>query len=158
MVHRTMAVLFMAIGVTAGVLLTNNLGATLGVICYWIGWCLVGVLVVNAVLQDSDVVIDQNGISRTLFGRTWKSVEWTEVERVHVRSLWSLDLTKKVNVICFDRTSEAQPKHLRARRFAFSDAVEGAAELVQVLNSYISKHRLVVEVTSNGATTRSTQL
>lgn len=111
---------------------------------FLLGWCVVVLLVVNALLQGSDILVDDGGITRVFCGVRWKSIEWQDVCRIRLRNMRSFDSGRKIRIICFD-TKSAQRQFFGRFGTAFSDEVQNRDAMISLINRYLLKYELSVE-------------
>jgi hypothetical protein len=105
------------------------------------------VLLVGAVLLfgKSDVLIDDQGISRRLFGWTWLTIQWANVRLITAFPV-SGGYGYSARAFNIFPTVKAAIRLMPSGKMAFTDKVSGAPRLVELLNHYASSHRINIEI------------
>jgi hypothetical protein len=97
-------------------------------------WFLGVVVIVTA----SDVVVDDQGISRRLFGFTWKRIRWGNARLITEFLLQ----TPTGSTHCVNVFPIVKPRFriLPSGKISFSEKMERAPELLQILRQYASRY------------------
>lgn len=106
------------------------------------------VLGVIAILLNSSVVIDDQGISRKLFGVTWRRIDWNNVRLVTEFPLtgrgWK---TNGVNI--FPKVKP--PFHIYpSGKISFTEQIEGAEELMSSICNFSRKFGFETRLVHSG--------
>jgi hypothetical protein len=105
------------------------------------------VLLVGAVLLfgRSDVVIDEKGISRRLFGWTWKTVHWP-----NIRLITAFPVTGGYGYTAraFNIFPSVRPtvRLMPSGKMMFTDKMSDAPRMVELLNYYASTNGIKIEI------------
>ncbi len=97
----------------------------------------------------SDVLIDNTGITRVLFGKIIRRINWDNVKLVRVSPLSRWDSRKQVsayNIFASSRNATSP----RTRRIYFGDYGVDVHELISVINFYINEYKIPVEKIIDG--------
>jgi hypothetical protein len=97
-------------------------------------WFLGVVVIITA----SDVVVDDEGIARCLFGFTWKRIRWDNTRLITeflVRTPYGS--TRGVNVFPMVKS---RFRILPSGKISFTEKMERAPELLQMMRQYASKY------------------
>jgi hypothetical protein len=93
----------------------------------------------------SDVVTDDQGISRRLFGWTWQTVLWT-----NIRLITAFPVTGGYGYTAraFNIFPSVRPKVrlMPSGKMMFTDKMSDASRLVELLNHYASIHGIKIEI------------
>jgi hypothetical protein len=105
------------------------------------------VLLVGAVLLfgNSDVVIDEQGISRRLFGWTWQTVRWTNIRLI---TAFPVSGGYGYTARGFNIFPSVRPtvRLMPSGKMWFTDKISNAPRLVELLNHYASSQSIKIEI------------
>ena len=134
---------------TMGVIWMRREGVLGGLMFSAISCSVAGFFGIITIRGTSDVVVDDQGISRTFFGMTWQSFQWDSVERLVVRRV--MDPSSN-----FGKTIRAFVLYQKNRRrrllsgMSFLENAEKMPDLIRFLNHYIARHKIQIESDING--------
>lgn len=97
----------------------------------------------------SDILIDDTGITRVLFGKIIRRISWNNVSLVRISPLSRWDSRKQVSAYNIFASSKDATSP-RTRRIYFGDYGVEVNELISVMNFYISKYKIPVEKIIDG--------
>jgi hypothetical protein len=99
---------------------------------------LIGAIGVNAVLSASDVIIDARGISRSIMGRIWKTILWSDVKKIRMVNMptFSIPFGGMETVFYIDQTDIPRIYFRKGGGIFFTEQVHNIALLLDVLNYY----------------------
>lgn len=120
--------------------------------------CVYPFLTVNAWLATSDLVIDENGVSRTLFGKVWRRILWSNVSVVKVNEFLSLKTSKVAKSITIYPKVKPRIRFWPSGKMMLPAKVERPERLIEVMNAYVSANRIAVEKVSDGYKTDASTL
>lgn len=128
-------------------------GEGLGGIAFCLGFALFLLFVGKIFLYGRlDVQIDEQSISRMLFGRKVQLIKWQDVERVVVFPVRGAGVTG--GVTAYNICASASPAGgSRTRKIYFNDQSNDVSDLIRAMNIYIDQFQIRVEHVSNGVTT-----
>ena len=95
----------------------------------------------------SDVIISNEGISRTLLGRPWQSIPWDGVKVIKVGLMVDPRLSWKTRTLrLFDIIPKAKDRKTLRTRISFSEDANDMPRLIELLNRHIAAHCIRVEI------------
>jgi hypothetical protein len=110
-------------------------------------------------LNNAEVFVNEDGIGRRLRGRRTQWIYWNDVALVREYSAYASAYKAKLR---FVEVIPAKPSFLKFQlcsSMLISDRIERFdAKLIDVLNEYISKHAVKVEVKEDGTWRRRQRL
>jgi hypothetical protein len=99
---------------------------------------IVWFLGVIVIITASDVVVDDEGIARCLFGFTWKRIRWDNTRLITEFLVRGPAVsTRGVNVFPIVKS---RFRILPSGKISFTEEMERASELVQMMRQYASRH------------------
>jgi len=102
-------------------------------------------LLMLALLQKSDVIIDDSGISWFTFGKTWKTIRWNRINRIRIRSFKTrLFPSKTIIQYVIDQTEKPRLYFLKDGGLVFDNEIADFQELVSKINDYIGKYHIEI--------------
>jgi hypothetical protein len=105
------------------------------------------VLLVGTVLLfgNSDVVIDDRGISRRLFGWTWQTIRWTNIRLI---TAFPVSGGYGYTARGFNIFPSVAPtvRLMPSGKMWFTDKISDAPRLVELLNHYASSQSIKIEI------------
>jgi len=104
----------------------------------------------------SDIVIDENAISRVFLGKNLQSIEWSDVQRIVVFPIRGPGVSRNVNSYNVIEKTSGKKKILR--KIYFVDQYTDLTELIRVMNFFIAKYNIKVEHKFDGRTTVTSSL
>jgi hypothetical protein len=111
------------------------------------------------VIARSDVIVSNEGIARTLWGWTWRTIAWSNVELIKEFpvSRGNGQFVRGLNI--FPRVKPT-PRFTPSGKVFFTMDMKNSSELIQCLNRYIAAHgvALMVSETPLGESQLATQL
>lgn len=93
----------------------------------------------------SDIVIDDEGISRRLFGRTWQSIAWKNVRRITEFPIFNPDLHKMSRAFNIYPSVFPRFRLVPSGKMAFMEPAENAHQLVELIEHYAAAYRIELE-------------
>jgi hypothetical protein len=139
------------IGVVIGIVWINREGLFGGLVFLTIFALFISFIFVTAILGISDIIIDANGVSRSLLGHTWQAIYWPCITRIRIILVPDYESHKLTRTICIDQSNEARLLFfLKGGGMFFTETMENRQELAEELNQYITKYKIPVESTKNG--------
>ena len=93
----------------------------------------------------SDVVVDDQGISRCLLGKTWQTIRW---ENARLITAFPVSGGRSYMARGFNIYPIVKPQFslMPSGKMVFNDKVGDAPKLVELLNYYSSKHGIRIEI------------
>ena len=119
----------------------------------------VGVLAigVNFFLDTSELLVDETGLARRIYGGVVMQIPWTDIQRI--RESFRTKARNGPQVIIQVTPKFRRGLLLRYRRMlVISDQIESFDELIEILNERISRHSIRVEISSNGVWRQQSKL
>lgn len=112
-----------------------------------------------AIAGQSDIVIDDQGISRRFFGKKWQTIRWDNVQVIKTFPVGARGFPTKI-IRAFTICPTVQPLGIsyRSGKIGLTDGFENMEQLIELLNHYVSKYEIKIEVQSNGVTALVTRL
>lgn len=109
---------------------------------------------------QSDVVIDDRGISRRIFGRTWQTIRWDNVREIRVFLVKTVYEPNGVRAFAFypQRKPKGGFNLTPSGKLVFREKFEDMPKLIDLMNQYVSKHGLKIESTIKNVKTPVTRL
>jgi hypothetical protein len=148
----TVLVLFIALWILFAVVIPiegGSLGGTIFCLSVAVLLLFLGLIFL---IGKSDIIIDDDGISRALFGKTIQVVPWIDVQRVVVYPVRAAGVSRGVtayNIVA----SPSSSKRSNGRKIYFNDQSTDLTALIDFLNIFIVKHQIRVEYVAGGHTT-----
>jgi hypothetical protein len=93
----------------------------------------------------SDVLVDDQGISRRLFGWTWQTIQWGNVRLITAFPVFG---GSGYTPRAFNIYPSVRPKVrvMPSGKMSFTDKMSDAPRLIKLLNQYASSHGIKIEV------------
>jgi|SRR5271157_1591670 len=101
-------------------------------------------------MAKSNIVVDDQGISRTLFGWTWQTMRWDNVRFIRVVPTYDPALRKKVRTISLYPRTKPKVRLLPWTAMWFTDQAIDAGRLIAMINHYTALHRIKIESIDSG--------
>lgn len=101
-------------------------------------------------IGKTNIAIDNNSISRTIFGKRFKVIQWKDVERITVFPVRGAGVSSNVtgyNII----TSPNRSNSSNTKKIFFSNQGNDLSELLECMNIYIARFNIKAERESDGA-------
>lgn len=102
-------------------------------------------------IGKTNIVIDDESISRTIFGRRFKTIQWKDIERISVFTVRGGGVSANVtgyNII----TSRNKSNLSNTKKIFFSNQGNNLSELLEHMNVYIDRFNIKAERESGGTT------
>jgi len=117
-----------------------------GVAFLLVGILLFGVLGTMTTLGMSDIVIDEERISRRIFGAEWQSLRWDNVDRIAIFQIPDFGRLRRI------RAFKIYPRdgHI-ARRIAFNEQSGDITDLIELINELAARFSIKIEAEVDGA-------
>jgi|SRR5579864_1549204 len=95
-------------------------------------------------LDTSDIVVNDLGISRSILGWPWKTIQW---ENVRLITAFPVSGGPDYSARAFNIFPIVKPKIrlMPSGKIMFDDKVQNASALVDLLNQYVLKHGIKIE-------------
>jgi hypothetical protein len=93
-------------------------------------------------LMRSDLVIDDQGITRILCGKTVQVIRWDNIKLIKAEPVNVPGLSARLFAIY----RKVNPKFTLLRGTKVDDRIQGAPRLVELLDSYATKHSIEIKV------------
>jgi hypothetical protein len=90
------------------------------------------VVTANAYLINSDIEVNNNGISWLLFNHRWKGIEWGKVDHIRVSMLWGREHRKQICKIYVFNGKHSIPYFLG-----------GGMVILETIHDYLDLKRLI---------------
>jgi hypothetical protein len=112
---------------------------------------LLGYLVLGATyfLDTSELILDDMGIRRKIFGRMCMPITWRGIKVIREQFLMNQRVGGEIRIDILPNTPRDFSLRLR-KTIKFSEQVEKFDELIDILNQRITQYSIPVEVCSNG--------
>ncbi|HXS74346.1 MAG TPA: hypothetical protein VN725_09940 [Rhodanobacteraceae bacterium] len=107
-----------------------------------------GMLITGA----SDIVLSDKGVSRQLFGITWKEIHWSNISKVvvfFIPNFRAKSLQKAYNVFPHNKPVI---RLLPSGKIAFIGNAKNMNLLLEGMNHYLSRYNIRIELVSSGIT------
>ena len=147
-----------ALGVTIAVVSVRRGQFTPALAMFLLAYALVfgAFFFVAGILWSSDIALDEQRISRVLFGHCWQAIPWGQVALVRVVWLRDPQYQRRVRAFYVHRSGDLRSWGWPGQgRIFFRETVENAQDLLEQLNHYIRLHRIPVESVQDGVKTAS---
>ena len=113
----------------------------------------------TAIAGSSDIIIDENGISRRIFGKVWRTIQWGNIKIVKTFHVIALGFrSKRIRAFVVCPSSVPSGWSYLSSRITFTENFVNVEQLIELINHYISKHNIKIEVQTNGVKTAATHL
>jgi hypothetical protein len=108
------------------------------------GFLLFSILGTISFLDQSDIVVDDQGISRCILGWPWKKIRWDNVRLI---TAFPVSGGPGYSARAFNIFPIVKPQFrlLPSGKILFNDKVQNASTLVELLNQYALKHGIKIE-------------
>lgn len=119
--------------------------------------CAVSVVTISVLIsfsQQSDIVIDEQSISRRVFGKAWQHIRWGDVRDIHTGS--TPRFSKAPVKCCWIYPTFESRSNCRFIAFCFERNDIDA--LLELINLYISKYDIKIISRTPGEDTQLTRL
>jgi hypothetical protein len=116
--------------------------------------CTFSVLI--SINQQSDLVINDQSISKSLFGKTWRSVEWKNVREIHIGLVPRF--SKPPVKCCWIYPSLESRSGTKCGVISIGYERKDIVALLEVINHYISKYDIKIQSRIPGDGTFITRL
>jgi hypothetical protein len=103
--------------------------------------------------QMSDVVIDDEGISRSHFGMTWRIIRWSDLREI-TAFVPPFGGSRRV----FRLYQSLQPRFIRPNTIVIPDDIRDVGPLFERVLNYIRRNDLKVKITVDGQVATADQL
>ena len=113
----------------------------------------IGILGSFAVLDMSDIVIDERGISRRLFGWKWQGLHWDGIQRIRafvLRNMANSVRSKPFRQIQVFPLAGVENDRILRGKMVFDEQCTDLARLLELLNSFAARHSIRIEVEADG--------
>jgi hypothetical protein len=151
---------FFAFGFLAVTLfaITRGIGFGLGMLMTLLSLFLFAVSGV-AIIGQSDIAIDKEGISRRLFGKTWRTIGWDSVKIIKAFHVPELGFrSKNIRAFAIYPTTKPIDMAYLPHHIGFTEKYSNIDQLLGVINHHASKHQIEIECQNNGVRTRVAHL
>lgn len=115
----------------------------------WLGSWLYVLWGTIFVINNTDILVGDAGLSRVLFGTICQHVSWTEIMVVREYSLFSRAENRLLRCLNIIPKQSSWFKWKLSGKIVVTDKVERFDDLVDVLNSYFCKHPVKIEIKVN---------
>jgi hypothetical protein len=105
------------------------------------------------ILGSSDIIINDWGISRCLFGKTVQAINWSNAKRIWLFNFTDLFTQKTVKAFTIYPLEKPQFRILPGGKIVFGEECTNIDELLSLLNHYAVKHRIPIEREVDGKPT-----
>lgn len=142
-------------GLVMGIIWIRQDGV-LGGLMFSTVWCLILGLFGGIVIQGaSDIIVDDQRISRSLFGWIWQAFQWDSIGKVVIRRVMDPYSNRKRTIRAFAIYRRSLNGNILSRWWgmSFLERGEHMQELIRLLNRYIAAHNIKIESESNGIKT-----
>lgn len=111
------------------------------------------------ILGQSNIVIDDQSISRSVFGKTWRTMRWDNVLIISTFPIVQQGFRPRT-VRGFSICPSVKPigKSYLSGKIGFTDGFENMDQLIELINHYASIHGIKLENQANGIRTLVTRL
>jgi hypothetical protein len=109
------------------------------------GWCSFFIPILTiANLGLSDVIVDNYGISWSFYGKTWKTIRWTDMRRIRLMMNRSYELHRMV--VLYHIVPDNRNISLFSRRLPmfFDETIQNRGRLLELLNRYIHQYNIEI--------------
>jgi hypothetical protein len=103
--------------------------------------------------QTSDIVADDQYISRRLFGWSWQTIPWNRIRLIKVIPFFHPVLRKIVRIISIYPSGDSRPRLLPLTKMAFFDQAKNMNELIAIINHHAAINHVKIESSGNGVMT-----
>lgn len=106
----------------------------------------------------SDIVVDDEGISRRLYGWVWKRMRWDNIARIKAFEVYvEAQRIRSMAYNIFPIVKD-QIRLLPSGKIAFLGTVDGITELLEVINKRADQYHILIQIKKNGTVTTASQL
>ncbi len=114
-----------------------------------------GILILR---QQSAIVIDEQGISRCLWGWKWQTIRWDNIRVIKVSPYFHPVVKKMVRVFRIYPSVPPRFRFFPAGGMAFVGLAVKMSELIEIMNDYVARHKIKIETLENGISTSVSHL
>jgi len=104
-------------------------------------------------LGYSDVIVDDQGVSRRLLGWVWRSISWDKIELIRIVEISGRSAQFARSMVAIVPIQSVSGRKLRS--IVFSKEVDAAGRLVTAMNRRIAQYRIPVEHKTASSIVRS---
>jgi hypothetical protein len=119
---------------------------------------ITGIAGIISVFGSSDIIIDNQGISRLLFGKIWQDIPWENVGLIKTYPLMDYNTLKKITAFNIFPSVGSSANSRWFNRIAFVEGAENMSAMLGIINKYVLKYNIKVESVVNGVSTTCTHL
>jgi hypothetical protein len=128
--------------------LAKNLSDISGCIFFIVCSLFLAYMVHGAALATSSIIVDDVGISGFAFGKIWRTIQWSKVTRVRVKSfvdpIRSYGGPRIKILYMFDQTQKPRWVTRKDGWLIFSNEIGELPVLLDIINTNIKKHNIEV--------------
>lgn len=126
--------------------------ANIAGIFVWSGlwFFLIGQGIILLIGGASDIVVDENGIYRELYGYRWKTLYWSNIS--HIKSFKIYSRRLHAFITAYNLFPIVKPKFrlFPSGKMWFNDTMEDAKSLLDEINMYATKRKIKLLVNEDG--------
>ena len=112
-----------------------------------------------AIVGSSDIIIDDQGISRRLFGKVWRTIHWDNIKIIKTFHVVAQGFRpKSVRAFTIYPTIAPIGWSYLSGSIGFTESFANVEQLIELINHYVSKHNIKIEVKVNDMKTPATHL
>ena len=93
----------------------------------------------------ADVVVSETGVSRRLWGRTLKKIEWGNIKKIRVFKMYHQAYRRKVRVVWVFPVHPSRFRFTPSGKISF-DEPSDMGGLIEHMNQHVAAHGIPVEV------------
>jgi hypothetical protein len=108
--------------------------------------------------SQSDVVIDDQGISKRLFGVTLRTIRWDNVREVRVFQLKGIYAEKMIRALAIYPAVGPKGNLSSIGKLVIRERFEKMDLMIEMMNHYISKYGIRIVIEADGSSTVASHL
>ena len=109
------------------------------------GFIFTALLLLNAFLRTSDVLVDDEGFRRVLFGKIWRSLPWKKIRKIRISNTPDFaNFGPPINVYYFESATNTRMPWSFNGPIVFSSKIQRIEEMLAVIDQYVSRFNITI--------------
>jgi hypothetical protein len=117
-----------------------------------------GIAGLLSIFGFSDILIDNRGISRYLFGKIWQDIPWEDIRLIKTYPLTDYNTFKKTTAFNIFPSIGSSANSRWFNRIFFVEGAENMSVMLEIMNHYILKYHIEIESYMDGVKRTCTHL
>jgi hypothetical protein len=99
---------------------------------------------VNAYIRYSNIVVDEEGMKRSILGKERYNIRWQDIKRIRILATPNFTGGPPIDVYYIDKTVESRFPYSKGGPIVFNSKLENLSELLRIINVNISKYNIPI--------------